>query len=132
MRLKMIKIGKVCMKIAGRDAGKIGVIVDIIDDKYVLIDGQTRRRKCNINHLEFTAKEVEISKDCPTSEVIKALADLDIKCEEKKVREISQPKERPKKQKANKKNKSAEKKPKKEATKKAASSNSAKAKQKAE
>ena len=48
----MIDIGRVCIKLAGRDAGKKCVIVGILDDKTVMIDGETRRRKCNILHLE--------------------------------------------------------------------------------
>jgi len=48
----MIEIGRLCIKIAGRDAGKKCVVVEIIDDNYVTIDGSTRRRNCNIKHLE--------------------------------------------------------------------------------
>ena len=48
----MFEIGRLCVKIAGRDAGLKCLVVEVIDDNYVLIDGQTRRRKCNIKHLE--------------------------------------------------------------------------------
>ena len=47
-----IEIGRICVKTAGRDASKKCVIIDLLDDKYVLIDGETRRRKCNIIHIE--------------------------------------------------------------------------------
>ena len=47
----MIEIGRIVIKTAGRDAGREAVIVDILDDNYVLIDGNVRRRKCNILHL---------------------------------------------------------------------------------
>ena len=53
-------IGRVCVKIAGRDAGKKCVIVEIIDDTSVLIDGATRRRKCNITHLEPTKQILDL------------------------------------------------------------------------
>ena len=69
----MLEIGKVCMKIAGRDAGKLAVIVEILDEPYVLIDGEVRRRKCNILHLEPLEKKVEIKKGASHSEVVKAL-----------------------------------------------------------
>ena len=47
----MIEIGRLCVKIAGRDAGKKCVVVDVVNDNTVLIDGETRRRNCNIKHL---------------------------------------------------------------------------------
>ena len=77
----MLEIGKIVMKIAGRDAGKTGVVVDIIDDTYVLLDGEVRRRKCNILHLEPLAKSVQIKKNASHSDVLKALG---IKEEKKK------------------------------------------------
>lgn len=77
----MLEIGKVCMKIAGRDAGKTGVVVDILDDTYVLLDGEVRRRKCNILHLEPLGKHVDIKKNASHADVLKALG---IKEEKKK------------------------------------------------
>jgi large subunit ribosomal protein L14e len=80
----MFDIGRVCMKIAGRDAGMKCVIVDIIDEHYVMIDGQTRRRKCNIKHLEPLAQTVQITKNAPVPEVVRALKELSIIVEEEK------------------------------------------------
>ncbi|PIY59994.1 50S ribosomal protein L14e, partial [Candidatus Woesearchaeota archaeon CG_4_10_14_0_8_um_filter_47_5] len=59
--MKMITVGRVCMKIAGRDANRICVVVEVIDEHFVMIDGQTRRRKCNILHLEPLQKTVDIA-----------------------------------------------------------------------
>jgi large subunit ribosomal protein L14e len=73
----MIAIGQVCMKIAGRDAGKTCVVVDVSDGK-VLIDGQTRRRKCNPSHLEPISKTVEIKKGAGHEEVVAALKAIGI------------------------------------------------------
>ena len=64
-------IGTVCVKLAGRDAGKTCVVVDIIDDNHVLIDGETRRRKCNASHLEPLKKTINVAKGADT----KAIAD---------------------------------------------------------
>jgi large subunit ribosomal protein L14e len=58
----MMDIGRLCVKIAGRDAGKKCVIVDIIDEKFVLVDGETRRRKCNLKHLEPLNETLKIKK----------------------------------------------------------------------
>jgi len=99
----MFEIGRVCMKIAGRDAGKICVVIEKIGDKYVLIDGQTRRRKCNINHLELLDKVVKLDKKASNSDVVRALKGINVECEEKKAKEKKQSKERPKKQKKVKK-----------------------------
>ncbi len=69
----MLEVGKVCMKIAGRDAGKFGVVLDVLDDTYVLLDGEVRRRKCNIHHLEPLDRTVDVKKNATHSEVLKAL-----------------------------------------------------------
>jgi len=78
----MLEVGKVCMKIAGRDAGKVGVVIDILDDTYVLLDGEVRRRKCNILHLEPLEKSVSLKKNASHADVLKALG---MKEEKKKV-----------------------------------------------
>ena len=65
-------------------AGKKCVIVDVIDEHYVLIDGQTRRRKCNIKHLEPLTQLVKLNKNAPAPEVVRILKQLDILIEEKK------------------------------------------------
>ena len=69
----MFEVGKVVMKIAGRDAGMTGVIVEVIDEHFVLIDGEVRRRKCNIKHIEPLAQVVKIKKGASHDEVLKAL-----------------------------------------------------------
>ncbi len=65
----MYEIGRLCVKLAGRDARKKCVIIDVLDNNYVMIDGQTRRRKCNINHLEPLDKVIKIKKNATHSEV---------------------------------------------------------------
>ena len=80
----MIEVGRVCLKIAGRDSNLIGVIVEVVDDKTVMIDGQTRRRKCNVKHLEPTAKLLKIKKGASHAEVVKALKAEGIEVEERK------------------------------------------------
>ena len=76
-------IGRVCVKIAGRDAGKKCIIIDQLDDKYVLIDGQTRRRKCNISHLEPTKLFLKITKNADREKVLLACKDAGIVVEKK-------------------------------------------------
>ncbi len=65
----MLDIGRVCMKIAGRDAGKTCVIVDTLEGGYVLVDGETRRRKVNPEHLEATPRMIDVSKGASHDDV---------------------------------------------------------------
>jgi large subunit ribosomal protein L14e len=69
----MIEVGRVCYKIAGREAGKPCVILESAGANMVLIDGLVRRKKCNIKHLEFTSIVLPIKKGASTVEVQDAL-----------------------------------------------------------
>lgn len=66
----MMDIGRVCVKIAGRDSNKKCVIVSVLDDKFVLIDGETRRRKCNVLHLEPLNQVLNLEKDAAHAVVV--------------------------------------------------------------
>ena len=89
-----IEIGRLCVKIAGRDAGKKCLIIDILDDKYVLIDGETRRRRCNILHLEPLSQVLKIEKDATHGDVARALKEISIEARQTKPKQKT---ERPKK-----------------------------------
>jgi len=73
---KMYGIGRLCVKIAGRDAGKKCVIVDILKSNYVLIDGETRRRKCNLIHLEPLDQIIKINKEASNVDIVKEFKKL--------------------------------------------------------
>lgn len=51
-----ISVGRVCIKIAGRDAGQKCVITKMVDDSFVEVksDGRQKPRRCAIRHLEPT------------------------------------------------------------------------------
>ncbi len=73
-----IEVGRICVKIAGREAGRKCVIVDLIDDKFVLITGPksltgVKRRRVNIKHIEPLDKKVEIQKGASDEEVLEAI-----------------------------------------------------------
>ncbi len=89
-----MEVGRLCVKIAGRDAGMSCLIVDILKDNFVLIDGQTRRRKCNMKHLEPLETVVKISSGADSATVTSELKKLNIVVMERKTKER---KERPKK-----------------------------------
>ena len=69
----MYEVGRLCIKLAGRDANKKCVIIEVLDDVYVMIDGQTRRRKCNITHLEPLDKFLKLSKGASHKDVVSVL-----------------------------------------------------------
>ena len=96
----MIEIGRLCMKLAGRDAGKLCVVVDVLENNYVLIDGETRRRKCNINHVEPMKTVLKIKKNASHEDIVKEFKALEIEIPEKKSKK---PTQRQKKQKVVKK-----------------------------
>ena len=90
----MNEIGRLCLKTAGRDSNKMCVIVDVLDDNTVLIDGQTRRRKCNVKHLEPLNKVIKIHKGVSHTDVKKAFSELGIEVNDTKAKTAEQ---RPKK-----------------------------------
>ena len=78
--MPIIEVGRICVKTRGREAGKKCVIVDIIDENYVLVTGPkdvsgVKRRRVNILHLEPTDKKININKGASDEEVKKALTE---------------------------------------------------------
>lgn len=73
----MFEVGRICMKVAGREAGKYCVIVKKMDGNFVMVTGpreitSVKRRKCSIGHLEPIMEKVKISQDAADSEILKA------------------------------------------------------------
>ncbi len=91
----MIEVGRLCYKIAGREAGKPCVIVDVIDDHFVLVDGLVRRKRCNVNHLHFTPIVLNIKKGESTDSILKILVEKKIIAEVPKKGEKKEKKEKP-------------------------------------
>ncbi len=83
----MIEIGRVCVKTAGRDAGKKGAVIDVINDNYAILDGQIRRKKCNIKHLEPLEMTIKITRNATHEEVSAELKKLGIEVKEKITKE---------------------------------------------
>ncbi|MCS6769007.1 MAG: 50S ribosomal protein L14e [Candidatus Caldarchaeum sp.] len=71
-------LGRVCVKLAGRDAGAKGVVVSVKEDGAVVLTGPKsltglRRRKVNVKHLVPTPRKVEIREDATDDEVLEAI-----------------------------------------------------------
>jgi large subunit ribosomal protein L14e len=73
-----IEIGRICVKLTGREAGRKCVIVDSTDKSFALITGPksvtgVRRRRANVNHIEPLQDKIEIKRDASDEEVSEAL-----------------------------------------------------------
>lgn len=67
-------IGRVCLKLKGREAGARCVIVDVIDRNYVVVAGpEVRRRRVNMSHLVPLDEAVKVQRDASDEEVAGAL-----------------------------------------------------------
>ena len=75
----MVKVGDVVMKVAGRDAGRIGVVVEAMQNGYYMLDGDTRKKKVNFRHIEFLGKELKIGKNTSSEDLRKAISELGFK-----------------------------------------------------
>jgi len=76
--LPAIEIGRICIKVLGREAGKKCIIVDLVDKNFVLITGpkavsSIKRRRANVNHLEITQEKIDINRGATDEEVTEAL-----------------------------------------------------------
>jgi large subunit ribosomal protein L14e len=76
--LPAIEVGKICVKVVGREAGKKCVIVDVVDKNFALITGPkavngVKRRRSNVDHLQPTKECVEIKQGASDEEITAAL-----------------------------------------------------------
>lgn len=79
----MFETGRVCVKTAGRESGRICVVVEKTKEMTVLVTGPravtgVRRRMCNIDHLEPLTEKVEIKDKATDEEVLKAYEKADL------------------------------------------------------
>ncbi|MBC7131150.1 50S ribosomal protein L14e [Candidatus Bathyarchaeota archaeon] len=73
-----IEVGRICVKLCGREAGKKCVIVDVIDKNFALVTGPkavtgVKRRRANIKHLEPLTEKIDIKRGASDEEVAEAL-----------------------------------------------------------
>jgi len=77
--LPAIEVGRICVKVTGRESGKRCVIVDVIDKNFVLITGPrnltgVKRRRVNINHVRPLEEKIRIKRGASDEDVAQALA----------------------------------------------------------
>ena len=73
-----IQVGRICVKLTGREAGRKCIIVDIIDKNFILITGPksvtgVKRRRANGNHVEPLKQKIKIKRGSSDDEVTEAL-----------------------------------------------------------
>ena len=78
--MTLYNVGRVCVKVVGREAGSHCVVVEQNEDNYVTVTGPknisgVRRRLCNIRHLEPLETILEISSGADDAAVEKAISD---------------------------------------------------------
>jgi large subunit ribosomal protein L14e len=69
-----IEVGRVCVKLAGRESGRKCVIVDVMDKSFVVVTGPkkltgVKRRRANINHVAPTEDVIPIKRGASDEEV---------------------------------------------------------------
>ena len=82
--MSLFQVGRLCLKIAGRDAGKTCVVVETLKNNFVMIDGETRRKKVNVKHLEPINKSIKIKSKASHGEIKTAFTKLGLKILETK------------------------------------------------
>ena len=76
--MSAMQVGRVCVKTRGREAGKKCIIIDVVDQSFVLVTGPkalsgVKRRRANVNHIHPLDDLIKISKGASDEEVIKTL-----------------------------------------------------------
>jgi large subunit ribosomal protein L14e len=76
--MSAIDVGRVCVKLVGRESGKRCVIVDVMDRNYVLVTGPkgvtgVKRRRVNVNHLRPLDEKIDIPRNASDEDVAAAL-----------------------------------------------------------
>lgn len=89
-----IEVGRICVKVAGREAGRKCVVVDIVDENFVLVTGPkqltgVKRRRVNIKHIEPLDKLVKITRGASDEDVLKAIQESGL---EEFMKEVVKPK----------------------------------------
>lgn len=76
--MSAMDIGRICLKLKGREAAKRCVVVDVIDRNYVMVTGPfeltgVKRRRVNMSHLKPLDEVIEISRNASDQEIIDIL-----------------------------------------------------------
>ena len=73
-----IEVGRICLKLAGRESGKKCIIVEVIDKGFVVVTGPkkitgVKRRRASINHIAPLKNKIGIDRGSSDEEITNAL-----------------------------------------------------------
>lgn len=73
-----VEVGRICLKIAGRETGKKCVIIDVMDKSFALVTGPkkvtgVKRKRVNLNHITVLQDKLEIKRGASDEEVTQSL-----------------------------------------------------------
>jgi len=82
--VKLIDIGRIVVITRGRRAGRKAVVVDIMDENFVIVTGPkelngVKRRRMNIDHLIPLNIKLEIDRGASDEDVMKQIEDRNLK-----------------------------------------------------
>jgi len=67
-------IGRVCLKVKGREQGERCVVLDVVDRNFVIVVGpNVKRRRVNMNHIKPLDEVVPLQRNATDEEAIAAL-----------------------------------------------------------
>jgi large subunit ribosomal protein L14e len=67
-------IGRVCLKVKGREQGERCVVLDVVDRNFVIVVGpNVKRRRVNMNHIRPLDEVVSLQRNATDEEAIAAL-----------------------------------------------------------
>lgn len=69
-----VEVGRICVKVAGRESGRKCVVVDVMDKSFVLITGPksvtgVKRKRANVGHIMVLEDKLEIKKNASDEEI---------------------------------------------------------------
>jgi large subunit ribosomal protein L14e len=73
-----VEVGRICVKVAGREAGKKCVVVDVMDKSFVIITGPkavtgVKRKRANLNHILALQDRLDLKRGASDEEVTSTL-----------------------------------------------------------
>jgi len=73
-----VEVGRICVKLAGRETGRKCVIIDVMDKSFVLITGPqkatgVKRKRVNMNHVKPLQDKIDIPRGASDDEVTTVL-----------------------------------------------------------
>jgi large subunit ribosomal protein L14e len=79
--MSAMDIGRICVKLRGREKGNQCVIVDVVDRNYVVVTGPpeingVRRRRVNMSHLQPLEETIDIRRNATDEEILDLLNKL--------------------------------------------------------